>query len=156
APARSLWRNRDYLLFWSGQSLSDIGGAVSELAYPLLVLSLTHSPETAGLVGAVRALPAALLSLFAGVLVGRWDRRRVRLGCDAGGALCLLSIPIAYALGHLSVAQLAGTAFVEGALAMVFKLARTVAVPQLVTPSQLGTAVAQEEFVEGTTTLVGP
>ena len=55
----SLWRNRDYLLFWSGQALSDIGGAISELAYPLLVLSFTHSPAAAGLVAALRALPAA-------------------------------------------------------------------------------------------------
>ncbi|HVB74781.1 MAG TPA: hypothetical protein VNE38_14600 [Ktedonobacteraceae bacterium] len=30
---QSLWRNRDYMLLWSGQALSDIGGAVSELAF---------------------------------------------------------------------------------------------------------------------------
>ena len=78
------------------------------------------------------------------------------LTCDAGRALCLVSIPLAYGLGHLSVVQLAGTAFVEGTLLTVFRLAKTAAVPQLVTPSQLQMAVAQEEFVEGTTTLVGP
>jgi MFS family permease len=156
APSTSLWRNRDYLLFWSGQSLSDIGGAISELAYPLLVLSISHSPAAAGLVAALRALPGALFGLFAGVLVDRWDRRQVMLTCDALRALCLLSIPLAYALGHLSIAQLAGAAFVEGTLLTVFRLAKTAAVPQLVTPSQLPTAVAQEEFVEGTTTLVGP
>ena len=36
---KTLWRNRDYMLLWSGQALSDIGGAVSELAFPLLVLA---------------------------------------------------------------------------------------------------------------------
>jgi len=152
----SLWRNRDYLLFWSGQSLSDIGGAISELAYPLLVLSISHSPAAAGLVAALRALPGALFGLFGGVLVDRWDRRKVMLTCDALRALCLLSIPLAYALGHLSIAQLAVAAFVEGTLLTVFRLAKTATVPELITPSQLQTAVAQEEFVEGTTTLVGP
>ncbi len=49
---KSLWRNRDYLLLWSGQALSDIGGAVSELAFPLLVLAVTHSPAQAGFVAA--------------------------------------------------------------------------------------------------------
>lgn len=59
---KSLWRNRDYLLLWSGQALSDIGGAVSELAFPLLVLAVTHSPAQAGFVAALRVLPAPLFS----------------------------------------------------------------------------------------------
>ncbi|HZC78910.1 MAG TPA: MFS transporter, partial [Ktedonobacterales bacterium] len=111
---RSLWRNRDYLLLWGGQALSDIGGAVSELAYPLLVLAVTHSPAQAGFVAALRALPSTLFSLLAGVLVDRWDRRWVMLVCDIGRALSLASIPVAYALGHLTIWQLYITAFLEG------------------------------------------
>lgn len=153
---KSLWRNRDYLLLWSGQALSDIGGAISELAFPLLVLAVTHSPAQAGFVGALRALPATLFSLPAGVLVDRWDRKRVMLACDAGRALSLASIPIAYALGHLTIWQFALTAFLEGTLLVVFRLAKTTAVSQVVTREQLTTAVAQEEFVEGTTSLFGP
>ena len=153
---QSLWRNRDYLLLWSGQALSDIGGAVSELAFPLLVLAVTQSPAQAGFVAALRALPATLFSLLAGVLVDRWDRKRVMLVCDAGRALSLASIPIAYALGHLTIWQLYMTAFLEGTLMMVFTLAKTAAVSQVVTRVQLTAAVAQEEFVEGTTALFGP
>jgi len=153
---KSLWRNRDYLLLWSGQALSDIGGAVSELAFPLLVLAVTHSPAQAGFVAALRALPATLFSLLAGVLVDRWDRKWVMLACDAGRALSLASIPVAYALGHLTIWQLSITAFLEGTLMIVFKLAKTATVPQVVTRAQLTTAVAQEEFVEGTTALFGP
>jgi len=153
---KSLWRNRDYMLLWSGQALSDIGGAISELAFPLLVLAVTHSPAQAGFVAALRALPATLFSLFAGVLVDRWDRKRVMLVCDAGRALSLASIPIAFALGHLTVWQLYITAFLEGTLMIVFTLAKTAAVSQVVTRVQLSTAVAQEELVEGTTALFGP
>lgn len=153
---KSLWRNRDYMLLWSGQALSDIGGAVSELAFPLLVLAVTHSAAAAGFAAALRALPAALFSLFAGVLVDRWDRKRVMLVCDTGRALSLASIPIAFAFGHLTVWQLYGTAFLEGTLLIVFRLAKTAAVSQVVTRAQLSTAIAQEEFVEGTTTLFGP
>ncbi len=76
---KSLWRNRSYLLLWSGQAISDIGGAVSELAFPLLVLAVTHSPAQAGFVAAQRALPATLFSLFAGVLVDRWNRKWVMI-----------------------------------------------------------------------------
>ena len=152
----NLWRNRDYMLLWSGQALSDIGGAISELAFPLLVLGVTHSPAQAGFVAAVRALPATFFSLFAGVLVDRWDRKRVMLICDSGRALSLASIPIAFALGFLTIWQLYITAFLEGTLMIVFMLAKTTAISQVVTPGQLTTAVAQEEFVEGTTALVGP
>src|SRR5260370_22617323 len=84
---KSLWRNRDYLLLWSGQALSDIGGAVSELAFPLLVLPVTHSPAQAGFVAAPRALPATLFSLLPPVLVDRCDRKQVILVCDRGLAL---------------------------------------------------------------------
>lgn len=153
---KSLWRNRDYMLLWSGQALSDIGGAVSELAFPLLVLAVTHSPAQAGFVAALRALPATLFSLFAGVLVDRWDRKRVMLVCDTGRTLSLASIPIAFALEHLTIWQLYITAFLEGTLLIVFKLAKTAAVSQVVTRTQLSSAMAQEEFVEGTTALFGP
>lgn len=152
----SLWRNRDYLLLWGGQALSDMGGAISELAFPLLVLFVTHSPAQAGFVGALRALPAMLFSLLAGVLVDRWDRKRVMLVCEVGRMLSLASIPVAYALGHLTIWQLSLNAFLEGTLMIIFALAKTAAVPQMVTPTQLTRAVAQEELVEGTTALFGP
>ncbi len=153
---QSLWRNRDYMLLWSGQALSDIGGAVSELAFPLLVLAVTHSPAQAGFAAALRALPATLFSLFAGVLVDRWNRKRVMLVCDIGRALSLASIPVAFALGHLTAAQLFITAFIEGTLLILFDLAKTAAVSQVATREQLSTAIAQDEFVEGTTELFGP
>ncbi len=45
APARptSLWRNRDYLLLWSGQLLSQAGTGVSQFAFPLIALFVTGS-----------------------------------------------------------------------------------------------------------------
>jgi MFS family permease len=153
---RPLWRHRDYLLLWGGQALSDVGGAVSGLAYPLLVLAVTHAPEQAGFVAALRALPATLLSLPAGVLVDRWDRRWVMVACDVGRVLSIASIPIAYKLGHLTIWQLYLSACLEGSLMVVFNLAKTAAVAQVVARAQFTSAVAQEELVEGTTALCGP
>lgn len=152
----SIWRNRDYLLLWSGQALSNIGGAVSELAFPLLVLAVTHSPAQAGFVAALRAVPALFMTLPAGALVDRWDRRRIMLACDTARALSLASIPIAYALGRLTIWQLSAAALIEGALMVVFGLARTAAVAQVVTQTQFTSAVTQDELVEGVTALTGP
>jgi MFS family permease len=80
------------------------------------VLAVTRSPAQAGFAAALRALPATLFSLFAGVLVDRWNRKWVMIVCDSGRALSLASIPVAYALGHLTIVQLYITAFLEGTL----------------------------------------
>ena len=58
----SLWRNGDFLLLSGGQALSDIGGAISELAFPLLALAVTHSAAQAGFMAALRALPGSIRS----------------------------------------------------------------------------------------------
>src|ERR671936_321576 len=76
-----LWRNRDYMLLWSGQLVSTVGTGVSQLAFPLLMLAITRSPAQAGLLGAVEALPYVIFSLPAGALVDRWNRKRVMLIC---------------------------------------------------------------------------
>lgn len=56
ARPRSLWRNRDFLLLWSGQAVSSVGSQLSLLAFPLLILAVAGSPAQAGLAGALRAL----------------------------------------------------------------------------------------------------
>src|ERR1700694_5205805 len=116
-----LWRNRDYMLLWSGQMVSSIGTRVSMLAFPLLVLAITHSPAQAGLIAALRGLPYALFILPAGALIDRWDRKRVMILSDTGRALALGSIPVAIVLGHLTIIQLAIVSLVEGTLVSFFR-----------------------------------
>ncbi len=54
---RSIWRNRNFLVLWSGQAVSAGGTNISTLALPLPVLALTRSPAQAGLIAAVQMLP---------------------------------------------------------------------------------------------------
>src|SRR5437763_8139409 len=92
-----LWHNRDYVYMWLGRTFSSIGSGVSQLAFPLLVLLLTNSTVSAGMVSALRFIPYVFLGLPAGVLVDRLDRKRVMMVCDVGRMLCLISIPITIA-----------------------------------------------------------
>ncbi len=151
-----LWRNRDYMLLWSGQMISSVGTRVSMLAFPLLVLAITHSPAQAGLIGAMRALPYALLILPAGALVDRWNRKRVMILCDIGRAIALGSIPVALILGHLTIAQLYIVSLVEGTLFTFFSLAETACLPQVVSKEQLPTAAAQGMVIDSVSELIGP
>lgn len=151
-----LWRNRDYLLLWSGQAVSDLGSTASRLAFPLLVLFLTHSPAQAGLVGAVNGLPYIFLGLVAGAYIDRWNRKRVMIFCDSIRALALGSIPLAFAFGHLTLAQLYLVALVEGTLYTFFSLAETAAMPQVVAKEQLPTTAAQSQITYSLSDLLGP
>jgi MFS family permease len=152
----SLWRNRNYMLLWSGQIVSSVGTRVSMLAFPLLVLAMTHSPAQAGIIGGLRGLPYALFILPAGVLIDRWNRKRVMILCDTGRALALGSIPVALLLGHLTIVQLYIVSLVEGTLFTFFSLAETACLPHVVAKQQLSVAAAQNMIVDSTSGLIGP
>lgn len=151
-----LWRNRDYMLLWSGQIVSSVGTRVSQLAFPLLVLALTHSPAQAGLIAALRGLPYALFILPAGAMVDRWNCKRVMILCDAGRAVALGSIPVALLLGHLTILQLCIVSLVEGTLFTFFNLAETACLPQVVSKDQLTSAVGQNSVIDSVSGMIGP
>lgn len=158
APAKSssLWRNRDFLLLWSGQIISAIGSQVSLIAFPWLILAVTGSPAQAGLIAAIRSLPYILFGLPAGALIDRWDRKRVMILCDTGRFLALGSIPIAFAFGLLTAIQLYLVSFIEGTLFIFFGLAEAAALPRVVSQEQLSDATARNEFVYSVSGLLGP
>lgn len=156
APPRALWRNRDFVLLWSGQAVSSVGTQVSLLAFPLLILALTHSPALAGLLGAARMVPYLALSMPAGALVDRWNRKRVMIFCDLGRALAMGSIPLAWALGRLTIAQLFVATLIEGTLHVFFNLAEPAALTRVVPKEQLAAATARNETLLSTSVTLGP
>ncbi|HLB49090.1 MAG TPA: MFS transporter [Anaerolineales bacterium] len=156
AAPPSLWRNRDFMLLWSGQVVSTLGGVASAVVLPLLVLAITDSPTAAGIAGALWSLPYLLFSLPVGALIDRWDRKRVMILCDIGRALLLGSIPIAMALNALTIWQLYITQFLEGTLFVFFNIAEAAALPRVVAKSQLPEASAQNEAAFGVAGILGP
>src|SRR5438876_1499439 len=73
-PLPTLWRNRDYMLLWSGQVVSALGTNMSGIVFPLLILALTSNNTTlAGIAGALGSLPYLLFSLPVGALIDRWN-----------------------------------------------------------------------------------
>jgi MFS family permease len=157
-PARPLWRNRDFTLLWASQVVSTIGTRVTSVAYPLLVLLLTGSPTLAGVVGFAQTLPFLLLYLPGGAWVDRWDRRRTMVVCELGRVVALGSVALTAVLGGvhaITVGQLAAVAFVEGSLFVLFDLAEGAALPRLVPPAQVPTAVAWNQARTQGADLVG-
>lgn len=153
---KPLWRNRDYMVLWSGQMVSSVGTRISQLAFPLLVLAITHSPAQAGLIGAMRGIPYALFILPAGAMVDRWNRKVVMILCDTGRALALGSIPLALLFGHVALVQLYVVSLVEGTLFTFYNLSETACLPHVVEKEQLANAVAQNFVVDSVSGMVGP
>jgi Na+/melibiose symporter-like transporter len=152
-PARSggkpllLRRNRDFRLLWIGESISEIGSSVTYLALPFVALVVLHAStfQVAALT-AVGTIGWPLVALPAGVWVDRLSRRRVLIVTDVGRALALASIPIAAAVGALTLGQLYAVAAVAGVLGIFFAIAY---------PSYLPSLVDQRDLVEGNALLSG-
>ncbi|GAC1619250.1 MAG: MFS transporter [Ktedonobacteraceae bacterium] len=153
-----LWRNRDYLLLWLGQAVSSLGTRLTQFAFPLLIVKLTHSIAAAGLAYGLEQLPYALFSLPAGALVDRWPRKRVMIVCTLCLLLCVASIPLVLLVtnGQLQLLLLYGIAFSLGTTSLFYEMAELAALAWVVPKTQLTTAVAQNEFVYSSCSLLGP
>jgi MFS family permease len=144
-PSGALWSHRDFLKLWTGQTISEFGSQVSQLAIPAVaVLTLKASAFQVAALETVVFLPFLILTLPAGVWVDRWRRRWILIAGDLGRAVLLATIPLAYALGDLTLTQLYIVGFLVGVHTVFFDVAYQSYLPQL---------VDRETLVEGNSKL---
>lgn len=136
--------------------LSTIGSTSTQVAYPLLILAITHSPAKAGAVGFANLAPYALFALLAGVAADRWNRKTVMILMDVVRVAGMTSIVVALALGKLTFAQVVVVAFLEGSAFVFFNIAEVGAVRSVVPAQQLPDAFAAEQARFSVVTLAGP
>jgi MFS family permease len=132
-PTGGLWEHPDFLKLWTGQSISELGSQISQLAIPIVAAIALHaSPLVFSLLGVFGFLPFILFALPAGAWVDRMRRRRILIAGDAARAILLATIPVTYALGALTIAQLLVIQFVVGIFTVFFDVAYQSYLPQLV------------------------
>lgn len=138
ARPTSLWRHRDFMLLWGGQSVSEIGSQITVLALPLVAVVLLHaSTLQVGLLSAAETSAYLLVALPAGALVARVPKRRLMLWCDLARLAVIGSVPSAYGAGVLTLVQLYVVALVSSALSVFFSVAYPSYVPTLLEREQL-------------------
>jgi len=117
-----LRENAPFRRFWAGETISLFGDQVSLIAFPLVaVLALHAHAAQMGYLTAAALAPNLLFALHFGAWVDRRGRRRqTMIAADLGRAAALASIPLAYALGVLTIAQLYAVAFLTGTLSVLF------------------------------------
>ncbi len=133
-----LWRNRDFLHFWTADTISVFGSLVTRTAMPLTaILALDATAVQVALLSVADLLPALLVGLPVGVWVDRLRRRPILISADVGRALVLATVPLAALFDALTLGQLYVVAFLAGVMGMAFEVAHRSYLPALVTREQL-------------------
>jgi MFS family permease len=133
SSARSLWRHRDFRQLWAAETVSEVGTQVTQLALPVIAVSvLAASPLQMGVLTALETLAFLVVGLPAGAWVDRWRRKRVLVTNDLVRVVVLGSVPLAWALHGLTLAQLFAVAAISGTATVFFDVAYQSYLPALV------------------------
>lgn len=152
---RQLSRNRDFTVLWIGDTVSELGSALSMFVFPLIAYALSGSALTAAVVEAAYLGGLCATLLPAGVLADRVDRRRIMLVSSATGCVAYTSLALAGATGRLTLPHLVVVALVTGVAAGAFNPAQTSAIRSVVTTEDLPTALSQNQARQHVASLLG-
>lgn len=145
AKPASLWRSGDFMKLWGGETLSQIGSQVTQLALPLTAIIVLHAGVIAiGLLSSAQYAPI-IVAMFAGPWVDRHRTRRVMTVIHLGRAFLVSTVPLLYALHELSMAPLFAVAFSVGCLTALYNIIYVSYVPFIVANSAIIDANAKLE-----------
>jgi MFS family permease len=153
---RLLRRHRDFALLWVGATLSVLGDGLTWVALVWLVFELGGGAPDVGLLVVAYTAPVIVGGLLAGLLLDRFDRRRVLIADNAIRGLAVASVPVATAFGLLEPSWLYGVAVVYGFFNMISLAGIPSMLPSLVDEDELTTANAMESLSYGVGGVAGP
>ena len=151
-----LRRNRDFVLLQAGQLLSSFGSSMSTVAYPLLVLAVTHSAAKAGYVSATLLLPLLAFGLPAGVVSDRIDRKRLMIAADAVGAASLATLAAVVLAHDTRFWIILVVAFMDSTAGVFYRAGQSGAFRGVVPTAQIPAAASVAMARQSTVRLAGP
>jgi MFS family permease len=160
APAASrpsLNRDPQFLRLWAAETISHFGSNITGIALPFVAITLLNAgPLEVAILNLADFLPFLLIGLLAGALVDRLPRRAVLIGGDLGRAALILTIPLAYLAGLLTLTQLIVVGFSVGVLTVFFDVAYQAYLPSLIGRKDLVEGNSKMEFSRSAAGLLGP
>ena len=151
--ARSPLRRRPFALLWAGALVSDLGDWMLLIGLPVFVFQLTGSALTTSTVFVAELVPALVVGQLGGVLVDRWDRRRILIAASLLQALLLLPLLAVDSADRLWIVYLVAAA--QSGLARVCSPATAALIPALVPRDELASANAMNAVGSSIARLVG-
>ncbi len=156
ARPASVFHSSAFSRFYAGQALSYLGDGLRLLAIPLLVFRLTGSATAIGWTWGLELLPYAFVSLIAGSLADRVDRRRLMLTCDGLRFTVMALFAVLFATGHLVLWMIYAGVLVLATGGAIFLGAQTPSIPYLLGKERVKGAVAVLYATEQSVNLVAP
>jgi Na+/melibiose symporter-like transporter len=152
-----LWRHHDFRQLWLGDTVSQLGTQLSQLALPVLAVTILDAgPRDMGYLTAAETFAFLVVGLPAGAWVDRWRKKRVLVTGDAVRAVAFGSIPAAWALGQLTLVQLYVVALVAGVATVFFDVAYQSYLPLIVDGDQVVDGNAKLQASESMAQVAGP
>jgi MFS family permease len=152
-----LLRHADFRRLWAADALSQAGTQVTAIALPLLLIKvLDAGPFEVGLLTTFEFLAFLLIGLPAGVWVDRMRRRNVLMVADLVRGLLYGSLPLAWALDALTLAQVYAVALVAGVCTVFFDVAYQSYLPHLVGRDNLVEGNAKLQGTQSVAQVAGP
>ena len=153
---RDILKNRNFLLFWSGFTLSSVGDSLTRVALTWFVFEETNSPQALGILTIAYTAPILIGGFIAGPLLDRFSPRRVMVVDNLIRGLSFAALPFLHALGLLEIWHVYVFAAIYGSLMMVSLAGGPTLIPSLVNRDQLETANAMETLSFTLSNVIGP
>lgn len=153
----SHFRNKNFLALWGGQTVSEVGSQLTNLALPVFAVTMLNVNESQmGFLNAASTASFLLVGLIAGAWVDRWVKRRVMIWADVVRMLAILSVPVLYFSGVIQVWHLFVVAAIMGLATVFFDVAYQSFVPIVVPKEQIASANSSLETTNQLSTIGGP
>ena len=149
-------KNKNFLAFWSGFTLSSIGDSLTRVALTWLVFEETKSPQALGILTIAYTAPILLGGFFAGPLLDRFSARRVMIVDNLIRGILFALIPILHLLNELKIWHIYLFAAIYGMLMMISLAGGPTLIPSIVKKEQLDTANAMETLSYTVSGVLGP
>ena len=146
----------NYRRYYGGQAISLIGTWMQMTAQAWLVLSLTHSSTTLGVIVALQTLPVLLLGPYGGVVADRVDKRRLSIALQAAMGVQALILGVLTVTGEVQVWQIGVLAALLGLNNAFENPARQSFMLEMVGPEHLRNAVSLNSVLANTARMIGP
>jgi MFS family permease len=153
----SLWRHGGFLRLWGGETTSQLGAKLGEIAIPVLAVVVLNASELEiGVLGAAGMAAFLVVGLPAGALIDRMLKRRVMLRADLVRAIAMGAIPLLWFLGVLEMWHLIVLATIVGIARVFFDVAYQSYIPVLVAREQISDANSKLETTSQLAGIGGP
>jgi hypothetical protein len=139
-----------YWRLWTASTISNLGDGMFLVALPLLAARTTNSSLQISLVAACSMLPWLVVSLHAGAIVDRSDKRRLLITVDTFRGVLIAALAVVVAAGALHIWMLWGLALCLGVAEVFFDNAAQAILPAVVDPHLLEKANGRRYSAEMT------